>query len=216
MSKHKNNSGWGSAIGSGAITFLTLVLLSLAAILVVVPKLMGGMTLTVLTGSMEPGIKPGDVVVTRGIDIASASELSIGDIIVFLPYPDDPMLVTHRIIGQSVSQEGTSFVTQGDNNDSVDLWGPVAYHQIRGEVLYTIPKIGFLKQWLGQHAEWLIPALAVTILGYSVLTFLLTFRKDRKPGRALEEGISEDTPSTTDLGTHCELMGAAQRTISTR
>jgi len=186
VNQTKTKNSWGSAIGSGAVTFVTLAFLVMAGLLVVAPKIMGGMSLTVLTGSMEPGIMPGDIVVTKGIDEAAATELSIGDVIVFLPFPDDPTLVTHRIMAKTVTADGVAFVTQGDNNSVEDPWNPVQPHQIRGEVAYVVPKVGFVAQWVGPYTAWLIPAVGGLILGYAVLTFARSFRKEPSPETAPE------------------------------
>jgi len=176
----KKTTSWGSAIGSGALTFATIILLALAVALVLIPKAFGGMSLTVLTPSMKPNISPGDVVVTEGIDVDSARDLRIGDVITFLPYPDDPMLVTHRIVAQSVSAQGYSFITQGDNNNVVDSWGPVNDFQIRGKVMYVVPKIGYVKQWLGSSTQWIIIGVAVLLIAYASISFLSSFRKGKQ------------------------------------
>jgi signal peptidase len=157
-----------------------VVMLSLAVALVGVPKVMGGASLTVLTGSMEPGIHPGDVVVTKGTDEVTAGDLQVGDVIVFLPYPDDPTVVTHRIVAKSVSARSVSFITQGDNNSAPDYWGPVGAHQVRGEVLYVVPKVGLLRQWVGGHVGWVVPVVALFLLGYAAVSFVSSFRKDNQ------------------------------------
>jgi len=176
----KKKTSWASAVGSGVLTFVTIVLLALALGLVVVPKVLHGMSLTVLTPSMEPAISPGDVVVTRGIDVGDAKDLRIGDVITFLPYPNDPMLVTHRIVAQSVSAQGYSFITQGDNNNVADSWGPVNDFQIRGKVMYVVPKIGYVKQWLGSSTQWVIVGAAILLIAYATITFLSSFRKGKQ------------------------------------
>ena len=176
----KKKTGWMSAIGSGAVTFVAIILVALAAALVIVPKAMGGMSLTVLTPSMKPHINPGDVVVTKGIQTSDARDLRIGDVITFLPYPDDPMLVTHRIVAQTVGAKGYSFITQGDNNNIVDTWGPVNDFQIRGKVVYVIPKIGYVRQWLGDSTQWFVVGAAVLLLGYAAISFTTSFRKPKQ------------------------------------
>jgi len=176
----KKTKSWVSAVGSGVLTFAAIILLALAVALVVVPKAVDGMSLTVLTPSMEPAISPGDVVVTRGIDVEDAKDLRIGDVITFLPYPNDPMLVTHRIVAQSVSAQGYSFITQGDNNNVADSWGPVSDFQIRGKVMYVVPKIGYVKQWLGSSTQWIIIGVAVLLIAYAAVTFLSSFRKGKQ------------------------------------
>jgi signal peptidase len=135
---------------------------------------------------MEPGIWPGDVVVTSGVDVESARDLKIGDVITFLPYPDDPTLVTHRITAKSVSAQGYSFVTQGDNNSAPDAWGPVHDYQIRGKVLYVVPKIGYVRAWVGPAIKWVIPGVAGALLLYAVVGFGLSFRREKVAASSAE------------------------------
>jgi len=155
---------------------LLIVLTSAAMALVLIPAFVGGTNLTVLTGSMAPRIQPGDVVVTRGVDSLNESSFSIGDIIAFLPYPDDPTVVIHRIIGITVTTGEVHYVTQGDNNDSPDPWGPVAASHVRGEVIYIVPKIGYAKVWLGEHARSVVVVIAVALIAYGTTLFTASFR----------------------------------------
>ena len=169
---------WQTAL-AGLVTFVLVVATGLVAALVVVPKVMGGMSLTVLTGSMEPYIVPGDVVVTRGVDEASAANLRVGDVIAFLPYPDDPTLVTHRIVAKSINKSGTWFITQGDNNNAPDPWGPVGDFQVRGQVEYVVPKVGWLRQWTGHVTPWLLPAVGMSLIIAGFVGFITAGRRRR-------------------------------------
>jgi len=178
--KRPTRQGWWHAAVAGLVTFILIVTAGLVAALVVVPKVLGGMSLTVLTGSMRPGIAPGDVVVTRGVDVASAANLRIGDIITFLPYPDDPTLVTHRIVAKSINSSGTWFTTQGDDNNTTDSWGPVGDFQVRGKLAYVVPKVGWLREWTGHVAPWLLPAVGVVLIGVGVIS-LVTGRRGAEP-----------------------------------
>ena len=169
---------WWQTAAAVLVTFVLIVAAGLVAALVVVPKVMGGMSLTVLTGSMEPHIRPGDVVVTRGVDTASAASLRIGDIITFLPYPDNPTLVTHRIIGKSVNSSGTWFITQGDNNNTPDPWGPVGDFQVRGQVAYVVPQVGWARQWTGQASRWVLPGAGAALIIVGIVGFIKAGRRD--------------------------------------
>ena len=105
-----------SGLFSGITTALVIVACLLAIALAVVPRLMGGSALTVLTGSMEPRhTSPGDMVAVKA---AKASEIQVGDVVTFQPKSGDPMLITHRVITKQLggTPEGTLFVTQGDAN----------------------------------------------------------------------------------------------------
>jgi len=168
-------------VASALTTCALFAAVILTVALVVVPKVTGGMSLTVLTGSMRPGINPGDVVVTRGVDTQQAASLNIGDVITFLPYPDDPTLVTHRIIAKSVGASGVSFITQGDNNNVADSWGPVHDFQVRGNVLYVVPKVGWARQWVGQAGPWLVPGVGVLLIGVGIVSVVTSRRRPDEP-----------------------------------
>jgi len=170
----------------------------LTVALVVVPKVTGGMSLTVLTGSMRPGINPGDVVVTRGVDTAQAANLNIGDVITFLPYPDDPTLVTHRIIGKAIGASGVSFITQGDNNNVADSWGPVHDFQVRGDVLYVVPKVGWARQWVGQAGPWLVPGVGVVLILVGVVSVITSARRRSEPSSDDETDVDPDDELDSD------------------
>ena len=95
----------------------------------------------IATGSMEPEIKPGDIIlVERIVDIEGINKLKVGDIIQF---QRDGILISHRIIDIKREEEkGISFITKGDNNSGQDP-DPVKPENIRGQVIKTIPKLGW-------------------------------------------------------------------------
>ncbi|MDR2973855.1 MAG: signal peptidase I [Propionibacteriaceae bacterium] len=197
MAQQPTQQRWWRRLASILATLVVVVLLAAAVLLVVVPKVLGGMSLTVLTGSMEPTINPGDVVVTKGIDTAQAKDLRVGDIIVFLPFPDDPTLVTHRIVSVGATPKGTVFTTKGDNNSVEDDW-EVNDYKVRGKVVYWLPKVGYLRQWAGQSTEWIILGVAVALIGYAIVTFIISFRSPKKNKRAPENDADEDDANKAD------------------
>jgi signal peptidase len=83
-----------------------------------VPKLNGYSPLIVLTGSMEPAIESGDLIIVQQVD---SSQVSVGDIIAFFdPESTDSSVVTHRVT-EVLSEGGTlSFRTKGDLNNVED------------------------------------------------------------------------------------------------
>lgn len=95
----------------------------------------------IATGSMEPEIKPGDVILVEKIkDIEGIHALKTGDVIQF---KKDSILISHRIIDIIEEKEGIRFKTKGDNNsgEDEDLVKP---ENIKGKVVYSIPKVGLL------------------------------------------------------------------------
>jgi len=109
------------------------------------PLTLGFGTAVVMTGSMEPEISRGDIVVVR-----RAQSYDVGDVITYTSMT----AVTHRIVAQSTQ----GFVTKGDANNTVDP--EIAKDQVLGRVVFTIPLVGhpilFFRQPVG---------IAVLILG---------------------------------------------------
>lgn len=125
----------------------------------------------VLTGSMIPEIMPKDVVITKKRD---AKELEVNDIITFVS--SDPRLsniiVTHRIKNKYYdSTTGKyTFQTKGDNNNVEDF--TLAEEQnIIGEVIYKIPKLGYIQELLATKGGLIIIVLipCLTILSYDIV-----------------------------------------------
>ena len=126
---------------------ILLIVLSLFALLTVVmtpsgqvPQVMGFSILQVLTGSMEPTIPEGSMLL---IQKTAPETLQTGDIISFFsPDPTlDGALNTHRI-QQVVTEEDTlSFVTKGDANFLEDQQ-PVVAQQVVGKVIFISPLLG--------------------------------------------------------------------------
>lgn len=89
----------------------------------------------ILSGSMMPSIKIGDVVIVHKI---SGSAADIGDIVMF---PLGSMKVTHRIVAVEEKEGERFFTTKGDANSDPD--GDLLLEKnVQGEVVMVIPKIG--------------------------------------------------------------------------
>jgi len=95
----------------------------------------------IATGSMEPMLKPGDVILVRKIvDMEGINNLKVGDVIQF---KRDDILISHRIIEiDNDRKEGIRFRTKGDNNTAADS-DLVKPEQIKGTIEYVVPKIGW-------------------------------------------------------------------------
>lgn len=94
----------------------------------------------VLTGSMEPLIIPGDVVlISRISDEKQVYELHEGEIIHF---KRGDISIIHRISEVITDEAGnTSFITKGDNNTSEDKEA-VMPENLRGRIIKIVPKAG--------------------------------------------------------------------------
>lgn len=94
----------------------------------------------IVTGSMEPLIFPGDMVLISKIsDPREVREIMVGDVIQF--QREDGLPVLHRVV-EIVNQEGVvAYRTKGDNNSKNDE-ELVQGENIRGRLYKVIPKIG--------------------------------------------------------------------------
>ena len=171
---------WFSGLLSALTTFALLVLLAAAVALAVVPKVVDGAALTVLTGSMVPTYDPGDVVVVRGVKDAAA-EVQVGDVVTFQPVSGDPTLITHRVTEKLFTSDGTRFVTRGDANSADD--DPLVPAQIKAKAMYHVPYVGYASLYLGQQRGLLVVGVAVALLVYGAVMVL---RPERRRADATE------------------------------
>lgn len=133
--------------------------------------------LVIQSGSMEPAIEMGSLVVVK-----KASSFQKGEVITYQNKKDSRITTTHRIM----EIKDDEFITKGDANDAVDS-NPVAKDLILGRVALVIPFLGypiaFTKTLPGLIVLVVIPA---TIIIYSellnikkeIFEFLAKRRKD--------------------------------------
>jgi signal peptidase I len=125
------------------------------------PRLVGYTSLTVLSGSMEPVIGTGDVVVGRPI---AAGEARRGDIITFRE-PGTRRLVTHRLRRVRVRDGVAQMVTKGDANNAPERWRIPLDGRV-SRVLYRIPELGYTRSLVGSPlGRLLLLVLPVLLLG---------------------------------------------------
>lgn len=102
------------------------------------PRIFGLEMFVVTSGSMEPGIDPGDVVM---VDVGEKRP-EVGDVITFKPQDSSSVFITHRIVSvRGGDKSPAEFVTKGDANPSIDL-EPVLTNQVVGAVVAVIPVMG--------------------------------------------------------------------------
>lgn len=91
----------------------------------------------VLTGSMEPLVYPGDVVL---VEKKIYDEVELNDVLYF---QSEEVYIIHRVI----DLEGDTFRTKGDNNNSPDS-DLVKAEDVRGVMVGKIPYIGRISLWM--------------------------------------------------------------------
>jgi len=164
----------GRAVLRGAGAVLLLGLLALALAVAVVPRLLGGAALTVLSGSMEPTYSPGDVVVAVPQD-----SYDVGDVVTFQPVSGDPTLVTHRVVGVRLGSE-TRYVTRGDANGADDA--PIVADQVMGRVVYHVPYVGHLAVAAGPYRGLVVTGAGCLLIGYGAYRAFSAPPVDRRRG----------------------------------
>lgn len=154
------------------ITTVMVVLLIIFAALLTVPKMLGGDTYVVMSGSMEPTHKTGSLIYTK--KTVSADELQIGDVITFRL--NGSTVATHRITDISTDDGIYMFQTKGDANEAPDP-NPVHEDNVIGKVMFSIPYLGYAADYV-QHPPGIYIA---AMLG--IVLLLLTFISDRRKSR---------------------------------
>ena len=131
--KDKKNLLW------TVLSYIIITIVILFAIAAILSKLsIGGIQLlTVRSGSMEPTIKTGSLIL-----IKSANNYAIGDIVTYKSSTDPNEKITHRIVDMSTDKGITQYRTEGDANDVADSIS-VRQDQIVGKELFTVPYIGY-------------------------------------------------------------------------
>ena len=129
----------------------------------------------VLSGSMRPGLQPGDVVVTQRVPI---SDLQVRDVVVFYPPNETRHQTVHRIVKLTVKGGTTSITTWGDANQVADpgissLRGSTAYRMVR-----VVPLVGYPAVWLQNGGRGL---LAIGLGAILLVAALVTVLRPDKP-----------------------------------
>ena len=111
---------------------------------IVAPSLVGGRSLTVMSGSMEPALGVGDIVINSKV---SPTDVRVGDIVTFSDPEGTGKLITHRVRRVRIADGTAHVVTKGDNTNAVERWDIPASGSF-GRVEFRVPLLGFLVFWL--------------------------------------------------------------------
>ncbi len=131
------------------------------AVIALFPALLGWSGSVVQSGSMEPHISPGDVVLTS--ELPDAEPVPVGGVVAYLsPAEAEPdgteKTRLHRVVG--ANDDGT-YVTAGDANVDVDST-PMKREQISGRARILVPMVGLPGLWM-THGTF--PQIAIWSVG---------------------------------------------------
>jgi signal peptidase len=157
-----------------------------------VPDFMGYKPFIVLSGSMEPVILAGDMVLTREV---GPEDIRVGDIISFSA--EDRIVVTHRVVDIDRS-EGLTFITKGDANVGTDAVG-VKPEQIEGRYIGRAANMGRFALFIQTPAGMLlfvITPMCLFILYDIIARSIRTRRSERAPAAVtIQGGGMPETPA---------------------
>lgn len=145
------------------ISYLWLGVLVILIALLIISKMnrteyiLNFVPMKVLSGSMEPRIKVGDIVIAKKVDPLTIKE---GDVITYKM--NNNTNVTHRVVEVIRNGYDPYFITKGDANNIEDS-EQVSGENLVGKLIFTIPKLGYFINFaarpFGFIALFIIPGI---------------------------------------------------------
>ena len=159
----------------------------------------------VKSGSMEPAIHTGSIVVVKPVGL-----YAVGDVITFGKDTKTEVPTTHRIM--AVNPDGT-YMVKGDANEEQDP-NPVQRNTIIGKVVFDVPYAGFVLDFARQPIGFTL--LIAIPAGLVILEELLTIFKETKKWWRRRNGDDSDAnggEESRDLTRHLKMVYAKRRAM---
>lgn len=184
QSKLKQGAGW---LTQAVAWFVILAIFASVLVAVLIPRIGGATPYTILTSSMEPKMPPGTLVVIKPTPV---DEIGIGTVVTYQLASGKPTVVTHRVVAVGINGKGEKrFTTQGDANNVADA-NPVRPVQIKGQLWYKIPYLGYVNKIITGKERTVIMVLVVSFL-FLYAAFMFTGALfDRRIKRRMPEWAS--------------------------
>lgn len=135
---------------------INLALLALGSVFVVMlgSRSFECMTLTVHTGSMDPSLPAGSMVLVCPVD---SSDVRTGDV-VLLVRDDQKLPVLHRVTSTETTDGRVVVTTKGDANKAEDAGSYLLTDKAMVHRLH-VPAVGRVTAWLTTASGWIIGAV---------------------------------------------------------
>ena len=177
---------WLPATLLGAAALVWYFVLALLVVSRLFPLVAGWSPVVITSGSMQPHIQPGDVVIYQPSD---GIGLAPGTVVTFVDPANPDGLVTHRI--EAVNADG-SYVTKGDANRLSDSTA-IAPESIEGVGKLVVPLAGLPLVWAAQGQMLLLAGFVLVLVSAKSYLSVVEGRAVRFEAR-LEDREAEATP----------------------
>jgi len=167
---------------------LVIVVISilLVAFVFIGPRF-GWETHPVLSGSMEPTLKVGGLIITKPEDVHN---IKVNDMITF--NVSSVVIVTHRVIGIEIRDGKPWFQTKGDANQDPDNDFVSSKGKEMRKVFFHIPYLGFAAVFLQKKLTFFI------LIAIPALILIGIFSRDMWKG--IREIKEKKKPAVSDAG----------------
>ena len=122
----------------------------------------------VLTDSMAPAFRSGDMVLVRR---CGADAIKTGDIITFNPSSGSDAYLTHRVTEKLPDYQGTGvtcFRTKGDANDTEDSF-LIDETRVIGVVKVSVPKLGMIIRFVQLRWYYIVPLVILLFVFFGLM-----------------------------------------------
>lgn len=176
--KEKLKKIWG--VTSAVLVSLVVIF----AVLLMGARVVGLQVYNVISGSMKPEYRVGDLIYVKSVDPDSVEP---GDPITFV-LNEQLTVATHRVV--SVDAENQLFYTKGDANKKADDV-PVHFNNLIGVPVFKIPLLGYVSNFIQNPPGSYIAIGGVALLAIGVflpdILALAKKKQDPQPEQSEEE-----------------------------
>lgn len=141
------------------VSTVIVVIVVLIAVFLMGSRIIGLNVYNVVSGSMEPTYRVGDLIYVKTVDYADVGEkIKVGDPLTFV-LNEDKVVATHRVV--KIDAEEELIYTKGDTNNIIDP--AVHFKNVIGKPIFSIPLLGYVSAYM-QTTSGMIVTISVGVL----------------------------------------------------